>query len=90
MGPAEEAEPPKLGPGLEIYLEAYYLIDRRNHSQGPEYIKWSEVQFYALANDFDDRQTEWLHYFVREMDDFEVGRVAEEQEQARARNNKSG
>lgn len=75
-----DIEPPVLEMGLSIYLAAFYNLDRgRNHYFGPTAIAWRDVEYYAERNNFSERQTNELHFFIGEMDRYELERVAKEQ-----------
>lgn len=60
---------PQLRLGLELYYIAFIdLSTCRTTGFGAGPIPWSVVQDYADTFDFDEDQTEALHYFVRKMD----------------------
>lgn len=67
--PDRIANAPELKTGLQLYMQAFFDLDcERSHALAPTAIPWSSVQDYARAFEFDEEQTEDLHYFVRRMD----------------------
>lgn len=75
--PDRIAAAPELFLGLELYLQAFFDLDtERNHANGPCAIPYSAIARYAEINKFDEEQTGNLHYFVRQMDEENLKRVA--------------
>ena len=70
---------PELILGSELYLHAFFDLDsERSHGMGLTRIPWSSVKDYAVAFDFDERQTEDLHYYIRKMDAANLQRLSEQ------------
>lgn len=67
--PDRIANAPELITGLELYLQAFFDLDcERSHGMGLTRIPWSSIKDYAIAFDFDSRQTEDLFYYIRALD----------------------
>lgn len=67
--PNKIANAPSLRFGLELFYVAFMdLVHCRDHMSGGP-ITWFTIQQYAVANDFDEDQTEALHFYISEMDD---------------------
>lgn len=82
----KDVDPPVLEDGLEIYLQAFHSLDRgRAHNFGPTPIPWSEIQYYSEAHEFDSRQTDFLHFFMIKLDEYELDRVRKEQKRQAAK-----
>jgi hypothetical protein len=68
---------PELQQGLQLYLQAFFDLDcERSHAMAPTAIPWTSVQDYAKAFEFDEEQTEDLHFFIRRMDSEHLKRIA--------------
>jgi hypothetical protein len=75
--PDRIANAPELRTGLELYLQAFFDLDsERSHATSPTAISWSSVRNYAETFEFDEEQTENIHYFIREMDSENLKRIA--------------
>lgn len=75
------ANAPRLYPGLEVYLHAFFDLDfERSHAMGATHIPFSSIVEYAIAFEFDEEMTEDLLYFIRQMDIEHVKRIAKKQE----------
>lgn len=60
---------PTLDMGLELFFNAWFeLTSTRPVGMGTGPIPWNVVQDYAERFDFDDFQTEALHYYMGAMD----------------------
>lgn len=74
--PDRIANAPELQEGLQLYLQAFFDLDsERSHATAPTAIPWSSVQYYASSFDFDEEQTEDLHFFIRRMDSEHLKRI---------------
>lgn len=79
--PDKIANAPELKLGLSLYMQAFFDLDsERSHSSGPSPIPWTSIKQYSEAWDFDEEQTEDLLYLVREMDKFNLKRIAEKRQ----------
>lgn len=75
--PERIANAPELQQGLQLYLQAFFDLDcERSHAMAPTAIPWTSVQDYAKAFEFDEEQTEDLHFFIRRMDSEHLKRIA--------------
>ena len=75
--PERIANAPELQQGLQLYLQAFFDLDcERSHATAPTAIPWTCVQDYAKAFEFDEEQTEDLHFFIRRMDSEHLKRIA--------------
>ena len=75
--PDRIANAPELEMGLQLYLQAFFDLDcERSHAMAPTAISWTSVQDYAKAFEFDEEQTEDLHFFIRRMDSEHLKRIA--------------
>ena len=76
--PERIAKAPQLELGLELYLQAFFDLDsERSHGMGLTNIPWSRIKDYAIAFDFDERQTEDLFYYIRKIDNANLKRLEE-------------
>lgn len=76
--PAEILNAPRLFEGLEIYFQAFFDLDtERFHGNGLMPIPWSAILRYARFNDFDDRQTRDLMFYISRMDAWNLKRLAD-------------
>lgn len=67
--PERIANAPVLVMGLELYLQAFFDLDsQRSHGMGLTRIPWTAIRDYAVAFEFDERQTEDLFYYIKMMD----------------------
>lgn len=74
--PERIANAPELKMGLQLYMQAFFELDcERSHALAPTSIPRSKVEDYARAYDFDEEQTEDLHYFIRQMDNKHIERL---------------
>lgn len=77
---------PELEQGLVFFLQAFlYLDTERSHHAGPTRIPWSCIMAYATYMECDSEQTADLVYFISEMDEHVVNKVAEHQKAERAK-----
>lgn len=84
--PERIANSPKLAPGLELYLQAFFdLNSERSHGMGLTQIPWSCIKNYAEFYDFSERQTESLFYHVRVMDEANLNRLDKKQARSRSK-----
>lgn len=75
--PERIANAPKLSMGLQLYMQAFFDLDcERSHAMAPTAIPWSSVQDYARAFDFDEEQTEDLHFLIRRMDSKHLAKLS--------------
>jgi len=82
--PDRIANAPELAEGLQLFLIAFFDLDcERSHANAPTAIPWSSVQDYARAFDFDEEQTQDLHYFIRQMDSKHLEYIAKKQKSGR-------
>ena len=67
--PASIQNAPELPFWLSMFFEAFHALNPSRYSvNGTSPIPWDLVQAYAVHHDFDEYQTEQLHYFVAAMD----------------------
>lgn len=79
--PDRIANAPKLRLGLNLYLMAFFELDsERSHSFGYSRIPWSSVRQYAMMHEFDEDQTEALHFYTRQMDAANAERAEQRKE----------
>ena len=72
---------PELQQGLQLYMQAFFDLDcERSHAMAPTAIPWSSVQDYARAFEFDEEQTEDLHFFIRRIDGEHLKRISAKME----------
>lgn len=68
--PDRIANAPQLELGLGLYLQAFFDLDTdRSHGMGLTRIPWTSIKGYALAFNFNSRQTEDLFYYIRKLDE---------------------
>lgn len=86
--PQRILEKPELPLGLQFILGAFFDLDtERHHGNGLMPIPWSSILRYAEYQELDEDETEELVYFIRQLDNFILNKLAAEQ---RARMNSSG
>lgn len=79
--PDRVANAPRLMPGLELYLNAFFDLDsERTHGFSLSPIPWSAIFRYGKAYGFDKEQQEELIYFVRKLDQAHLNRLSKKQE----------
>lgn len=65
--PKTMANAPWVQTGLELYWFAFWnLIADRMSETAP--LSWFTIRKYAECNEFDEYQTEAVHFFINEMD----------------------
>ena len=80
---------PQLEPYLILYLDAYFRLDSaRNHGFGIMKISWFQIEDYAARNEFDEVQTECLHFYIGAMDKMVCDKI--DAKQTKARNEANG
>lgn len=78
--PDEIVNAPRLFEGLEIYFQAFFDLDtERHHGNGLMPIPWSAILRYARYNEFDERQTSDLMFYIARMDSWNLNHLAEKQ-----------
>lgn len=79
--PERIANAPRLMPGLDLYLNAFFDLDsERTHGFSLSPIPWQSIYNYAKAWEFDKEQLEDLVYFVRKLDLAHLNRLRKKQE----------
>lgn len=74
---------PELEPGLDLYLRAFLDLDgERTHANGPTAIPVTSMIQYAHAYSFTAEEMDDLIYFLRQMDEKNLERVAKLQKGA--------
>jgi len=75
--PERIANAPELKLGLELYLFAFFDLDaERTHAFSPTPIPWSSIKSYAEFYEFSFEQTEELFFYIREMDNAHLKKIA--------------
>ena len=78
--PDRVANAPRLQPGLELYLNAFFDLDsERTHGFSLSPIPWGSIFAYGQAYGLDKEQQDDLIYFVRKLDQAHLDRIAKKQ-----------
>ena len=78
--PDRIANAPRLMPGLDLYLNAFFDLDsERTHGFSLSPIPWGSIFAYGSAYGFDKEQQDDLIYFVRKLDQAHLDRLAKKQ-----------